>query len=197
MRIADTLLRGGHVSDDALADAWYTGVRPAHLDHCDLCAERALELARWLEDTKHLGVDAADAVFTPERLAAQQSQILRKLEQIDRPSKLLSFPKAPAAILTVETPGPVRHSIAGWIAIAAACLILGVVAGRLSVWQPPAVTPVQSAQARPAAGDVALPDVESFPGEIEQLQLNSLRAIESLTTSQVVVARASTTGRGR
>ena len=199
MRIADTLLRGGHVSEDALAEAWYSGVRPAHLDQCDLCAERALDLARWLDVTKQVGTEAADAVFTPERLAAQQSQILRKLEQIDRPSKLLSFPRVTAMAPLADLPMPVRQNIAAWIAIAAACLILGVVAGRLSVWQPS--VPVRSAQVRPVAPTAkdVQPVADPYPGEIDQPQINSLSALERLTPqAQVVLARASSSaGRRR
>ena len=197
MRIADIILRGGHVSDDVLAEAWYSGARPAHLDNCDACAARALEMARWLEQTRQLGADAADAVFTPERLAAQQSQILSRLEQLDRPSKLLSFPRATVAAPVTEIRMPVGQHIGAWIAVAAACLMLGVVAGRLSMWQPS--EPVQSAQIRPAANDVVPPVADPYPGEIDQPQLNSLSALETLTPrAHVVVARASSSaGRRR
>jgi hypothetical protein len=198
VRIADTILRGGHVSDEVLAEAWYSGARPAHLDHCDACAERALDMARWLEQTKQLGIETADAVFTPERLAAQQSQILNRLEQLDRPSKLLSFPRATAPAVS-EMPQRSQH-IGAWIAVAAACLILGVIGGRLSVWQPSAPpTQIQSAKAIPAPEVV--PPAEPFPSEIDQPQLNSLSAIETLTPQpQVVVARtaaSSSAGRRR
>jgi hypothetical protein len=199
VRIADKLLRGGHVSDDVLAESWYTGARPAHLDNCDACAERALDMARWLEQTKQLGAESVDAVFTPERLAAQQSQIMSRLEQLDRPSKLLSFPRTTAPATAAEFQmAPRQQHIGAWVAVAAACLVLGVIGGRLSVWQPAAV-PVQSAQTRPAAPvtNPAPPAADQYPGEIDQLELNSLSAIEGLTTPQVVVARAATSGRRR
>jgi len=197
VRIADTILRGGHVSDDVLAEAWYTGARPAHLDNCDACAERALDLARWLEETKQLGVEAADAVFTPERLAAQQAQILNRLEQLDRPSKLLSFPRASAPVMSdLQMPARQQH-IGAWIAVAAACLVLGVIGGRLTVSQSTVAPQVQSAKALPTP-DVA-PSADPFPSEIDQPQLNSLSALETLTPQpQVVVAKASSsTGRRR
>jgi hypothetical protein len=185
-----------------LAEAWYTGARPAHLDHCDACAERALDMARWLEQTKQLGAESADAVFTPERLASQQAQIMSRLEQLDRPSKLLSFPRASAAAMhDLQMPAREQH-IGAWIAVAAACLVLGVIGGRLTVSQPPAAAQVQSAKALPAP-DVTPPS-DPFPGEIDQPQLNSLRAIESLTTPQVTVstvaskvAKAANSGRRR
>ena len=198
MRIADTILRGGHVSDDVLAEAWYTGARPAHLDQCDACAERALDMARWLEQTKQLGVETADAVFTPDRLAAQQAQIMSRLEQLDRPSKLLSFPRATAPASMHDFQMPVREQhIGAWIAVAAACLVLGVIGGRLTVSQSTVAPQVQSAKALPAP-DVA-PSADPFPSEIDQPQLNSLSALETLTPQpQVVVAKASSsTGRRR
>lgn len=198
MRIADTILRGGHVSDDVLIEAWYSGARPAHLDNCDACAERALDMARWLEQTKQLAADSADAVFTPERLAAQQSNIMSRLEQLDRPSKLLSFPRTamPAAVSEMQMPQRQQH-IGAWIAVAAACLVLGVIGGRLSVWEPS--VPVQSAQAPVTPAPKApAPAVDLYPGEIDRPELNSLSAIENLTPPQVVVARASSsTGRRR
>ena len=191
MRIADKILRGGHLSDDVLADTWYSGARPAHLDNCDACAERALDMARWLEQTKHLGIEAADAVFTPARLAAQQSQIMNRLEQLDRPSKLLSFPRATApAMSELHMPERQQH-IGAWIAVAAACLVLGVIGGRLSVWQPVAPTQIQSAKAIPVPEVV--PPADPFPSEVDQPQLNSLSALESLTPQPIgVVAKAST-----
>lgn len=196
MRIADTILRGGHVSDDVLVEAWYSGARPAHLDNCDACAERALDMARWLEQTKQLAADSVDAVFTPERLAAQQSNIMSRLEQLDRPSKLLSFPRAtaPAAVSEMSMPARQQH-IGAWIAVAAACLVLGVIGGRLSVWEP--TVPGQSAKAPVTAAPTAPSPVDLYPGEIDRPELNSLSAIENLTPPQVVVARASSSGRRR
>jgi hypothetical protein len=194
VRIADTLFRGGHLSEERLTEAWYTGARPAHLDQCDACAERALDLARWLDDTKQLAVESADAVFTPERLAAQQSQILRKLELIERPSKLLSFPGKPvtATASDFQVPAPQQH-IGAWISVAAACLVLGVIGGRLSVWQPTTPT-VQSAKVEPVVETPKAPVLDQYPSEIDQPELSSLSALEKLT-QPVVVARASTTSR--
>lgn len=195
MRIADTLLRRGHLSEDALVAAWYSGECPAHLDACDLCAERALEVSRWLEQTRELGMAEADAAFPIERLAAQQTQILRRLEQLDRPSKLLSFPRAAAA-----APGHhdfVSHEhrhFAGWIAAAAAAgLILGVIGGRLSVWQPSQQS-VRTAAAAPKAPDAQRAADQRadllLESEVSQPQIHSLSALDTMTP-QVTVARAS------
>jgi hypothetical protein len=188
VRIADKILRGGHVSDDVLIEAWYSGARSPHLDQCDACAERALEMARWLEQTKQIGIASADAAFTPDRLAVQRSQIMSRLEQLDRPSKLLSFPRASAPAAADLQPRP-QH-IGAWIAVAAACLVLGVIGGRLSVYEP-ATPAIQSAKVAPVVEEPKAPAVDQYPGEIDQPQINSLSALENLT-QPVMVAKAST-----
>lgn len=197
MRIADTLLRRGHLSEDALVDAWYSGTHPAHLDTCELCAERALEISRWLTQTRDLGLAEADAAFPAERLAAQQSQILRKLEQADRPSKLLSFPVAPATVAAVDVVHDHHRVSSRWIAAAAAAgLLLGVIGGRLSVWQPaPAAATRAAAQAAPApkTPDVPRPDDTAdllLDTDTTPSQIRSLSALDTLTPT-VAVARAS------
>lgn len=198
MRIVDTLLRRGHLSEDALVDAWYSGNHPAHLDTCDLCAERALEVSRWLEQTRELGIAEADAAFPAERLAAQQSQILRRLEQLDRPSKLLSFPRvSPAMPAHFELHGHDHRVSSRWIAAAAAAgLILGVIGGRLSVWQPASAAAtsaaVQTVPAAQAPETARLDDAADLllNSEVNQPQIHSLSAIDTLTP-QVTVVRAS------
>lgn len=130
MRLADVVLRRGHLSEAALVEAWNTGVRPMHLDRCDICAERALEISHWLEEVKSLGRSDADAVFTPERLTAQRGQILQRLEQLDRPSKIISFPARTARI---SENGEGRRVSPAWLAAAAAAgLTIGVVSVELS-----------------------------------------------------------------
>lgn len=201
MRIADTLLRGGHLSEDALVDAWYAGDHPAHLDTCDVCAERAMEMSRWLEQTREIGIAEADAAFPAERLAAQQSQILRKLELADRPAKLLSFPRATAPVMGVHGEGHNHRVSTRWAAVAAAAaLILGVIGGRLSVWEP-AAAPATRAAAQQAPAPKA-PEIRSADPVDLLLESNdsteplvhSLSAIDTLTPS-ATVARASTTRR--
>lgn len=130
MRLADVVLRRGHLSEAALVEVWSTGIRPAHLDRCDICAERALEVSHWLEDVKELGRTDADAVFTGERLTAQRGQILSRLEQLDRPAKVISFP---ARKTRIADAGEGRRISAGWLAAAAAAgLTVGVISVELS-----------------------------------------------------------------
>jgi hypothetical protein len=194
VRIADTLLRSGHLSEDALAAVWYTGERPAHLDRCDICAERALAVSRWLEQVRDLGNESADAAFPQERLAAQQSHIMRRLEQADRPAKLLSFPTV--APQTVEAPVWDRRGSARWIAAAAAAgLVLGVIGGRLSVWQPAAPPPaVSAAVIDPPRQSERTEELFPLEEDVPQPQVQSLSAIDELTP-QVTVVKASNTRR--
>lgn len=206
MRIADTLLRRGHLSEDALVDAWYSGTHHAHMDTCEICADRAIEVSRWLEQTRDLGVAEADAAFPAERLAAQQSQIFRKLEQLDRPSKLLLFPGV-ATTVAATTATPLDHNehhrvSSRWIAAAAAAgLLLGVIGGRLSVWQPsssatraataaPIVPAPQSPETTPRAQDPNDAADLLLDSDSTQSQIRSLSAIDTLTPT-VTVARAS------
>ncbi len=130
MRLADVVLRRGHLSEDALVEVWSTGVRPSHLDRCDVCAGRAVDLSRWLEDVRDIGAAEADAVFPEERLAVQRNQVLQRLESIDRPAKVISFPARAAR--PSGAAGRRRVSL-GWLAAAAvAGLVIGIVSSKLS-----------------------------------------------------------------
>jgi hypothetical protein len=130
VRLADTLLRRGHLSERTLVETLMTGDRPGHLDRCDLCARRAVELGRWLDDLKAVGLEEADRVFPPERLALQQAQILRRLEQLDEPSRIIAFPSQ----YQLEPRGMGRRRVApAWVGVAAAAgVVLGVIGGQIS-----------------------------------------------------------------
>jgi len=124
VRLADSLFRRGHLSEEALAEICMTGDRPVHLDRCELCASRAVELGRWLDEIRVLGLEAADEIFPAERLAAQQTQIMRRLEQIDRPVRVIPFP---GQLRYGQLEGSGRGIRPGWVAVAAAAgLVLGV-----------------------------------------------------------------------
>jgi hypothetical protein len=122
--VPDLMFRAGHLSDRALVDVCMTGERPAHLDRCDICADRAIDYGRWLDDVRAVGDADVDAVFPAERLAAQQAQIMRRLEQLDQPARVIAFPRH----MKLELRAASGHRVsAGWIALAAAAgLLLGV-----------------------------------------------------------------------
>jgi hypothetical protein len=128
--LTDMVFRGGHLSDRALVDVCMTGERPAHMDRCDICAERAIEFGRWLDDVRAVAEADVDAVFPAERLAAQQAQIMRKLEQLDQPARVIAFPKH---IKLDGRQDQGRRVAPGWVvAAAAAGLLIGVVGSQIS-----------------------------------------------------------------
>jgi hypothetical protein len=153
VRLVDAILRQGHLSESALAEALMTGERPAHLDACDVCSTRAVELSRWLDDVRSLGIDAADRVFPTEMLHAQQAQILRRLEQIEQPAaRVIAFPAAQP----IQPPIMGRRVAPAWIGVAAAAgLVLGVIGGQ--------VTARMSGEAQVPAGTAAVRAPEHEP----------------------------------
>ena len=183
MRLIDAVFRQGHLSEAALVEAVMTGERPAHLDRCDICAERAVTLGRWLDDVRTMGLEAADAAFPPDKLAAQQSQILRRLEQIDQPARVIAFPNQYR--LDAREPGG-RRVAASWVGVAAAAgLMIGVVGGQITarlstrpVPAPPVAAAVTPAEPEP----VAIPAGSSLlEHDFDTLQLKAVEAIDDLT----------------
>ena len=176
MRFIDVLFRQGHLSERALIDALAGGERPPHLDRCDLCAERALALSRWLDGIQQDAVELADAAFTPEQLAAQQAQIMRRLEQLDSPARVIAFP---ASTRTDREPGG-RRVAASWVGVAAAAgLVIGVVGGQVSarLTQRPVPGPVV-AENLPAQPPV---DSQFLEEAFDQLSLSPFEALDDLT----------------
>ena len=118
-------LRQGHLSDATLARLWTDGLETGHsthphLDACPPCRARYDRFARWIDGVGEALRDEADATLTPERLSAQQAQITRRIEALDRPARVLAFPKAARAVIS-------GHShVRRWVTVAAAaCLIAG------------------------------------------------------------------------
>ena len=189
MRLADTVLRRGHLSEEALAEICLTGLRPAHLDRCELCTARAIELGRWLDDVRALGLEAADETFPAERLAAQQTQIMRRLEQIDRPSRVIPFP---GQSRDGQLDGMDRGIRPAWVAVAAAAgLVLGVFGTQFTshltglnaprtpprVVEQPATPAVQNASNEPPPA--SLIDLD----ENDRARIPAMDALEGMTPS--------------
>jgi hypothetical protein len=152
MRFADVVLRGGHLSDQAIAESIMTGERPVHLDQCDICAGRSIDLGRWLDAVRTTAIDAADAEFSPERLAAQHAQIQRRLAQLDEPTRVLAFPGQ--ARLGGRESGRLRVAPA-WIGVAAAAgLVIGAIGGQAAARFDRAPT-ASAATATPSAAQPA------------------------------------------
>lgn len=184
MRLIDKILRQGHLSEDALVEALMTGKRPVHLDRCDLCAERALALGRWLDEVRADANEAADSVFTTERLAAQRSRIMRRIEQLDHPARVIAFP----ALSHREREATGEHRVAvSWVGVAAAAgLVLGLLGGQLSArlgQRTPAPPPVtQAAAPLPTVDGPAGPVDTSWLGRsYDSLHISSFEAMDDLT----------------
>jgi len=191
VRFADAVLRRGHLSEAALTEAVMTGDRPAHLDRCDLCAERAVELGRWLDEIRSTGVEAADAAFPPERLAIQQTQILRRLEQLDQPARVIAFP---SQYRLEPQYGQGRRVAPGWVGIAAAAgLVLGVIGGqitaRMALDNQPATSTAQRQGGAPAMPGGASPSLLDYDSENTAYPLNVLDEMTRRQTDIVVASR--------
>ena len=125
-----------HLEDDDFADVWSTrtalGVaesdRPAedHLRTCADCRSRYTAFTGWLEGIRADAHAEADELLGRERLVAQQAHVMRRLEALEHPARVIAFPKFPVPA-TAQPSGRRR-----WIAAAAAVgLITGVGLGRL------------------------------------------------------------------
>ena len=123
-----------HVSDSDLTAVW-ADVRlgepvrtaaGAHVRDCAACRARLATLSTWLDNLRLDARQEADEAFPRERLVAQQAQILRRLEAMERPARVLTFPRFARPI---SVPHVARQR---WIAAAAvAGLVVGVGLGQV------------------------------------------------------------------
>ena len=98
----------------------------ARLEQCAECRARYDAFGAWMSDLRDEAIAQADEAFPPERLAAQQAQIFRRLEALERPARIIAFPKFTRPVTSAHG-GPQR-----WIAAAAAAgLIVGIAAGQM------------------------------------------------------------------
>jgi len=201
VRLVDWVIRGGHLDETALTDAVLSGERPRHVDQCDYCAGRMLDISRWLDDVKGVAVGAVDQAFPIERLAAQQAQIMRRLEQADEPARVLEFPLPPAR--AVREPGT-RRVAPAWVGVAAAAgLVVGVFGGQFAARHGQAPPATQAslqparvpAQVTPASVQDTADDASSSPRaasdrsdsaslldlDLEGFTPNTLRAFDEAT----------------
>jgi hypothetical protein len=176
--ILSPITRRRHLDDDAIAALWSsrvaaTGIvagsapadEEAHLRLCSQCRARYDAFALWLAEARAQAVDEADEVFTTERLAVQQAQILRRLETLERPGRVLAFPhfRRPTAV--------VRRGPQRWIAAAAvAGLVVGLGAGELLDLRR---NLSRGTSAGHLVGQTLSPVGQSARGTLRQLTLNS------------------------
>jgi anti-sigma factor RsiW len=138
-----------------------------HLADCESCAARYTELVQVMDAVRADGDAEADAVFTPERLRAQQQQIARRMEAVGRPARVLSFP---GRVMQGTIRASTLRSPRWTAAAAAAGLFLGIALGASYEWewQPRSSPSAMTARARVAstpAADIAAD--EAFLSELE------------------------------
>ena len=116
----------GHLNDQQFADMWTTGGGHPHLDGCAACRARYAEFDTWVLGVGNALRAEADEAFPAERLAVQQAQIARRLETLERPARVIAFPKAARAVIS-------GHShVRRWVTVAAAAgLIAGIGLGQV------------------------------------------------------------------
>ena len=196
-----------HLRDNRLFECYFADRRgnpvdpptAEHLTDCQACGVRYTEIAEFLDGLHQQAETEADAVFTPERLLAQQHHVARRLEHVGRAARVINFPHS--FVRGTGMPST-SHSAPRWIAAAAAAgLFVGVALGA-SYRAPWTFRPVRAASAvtRTAtptpvglaplgtAGNTAEPDVAADDAFLTELalaldrpRLHELLAFDALT----------------
>ncbi|HEX6324894.1 MAG TPA: hypothetical protein VFZ36_14290 [Vicinamibacterales bacterium] len=184
MRFAEKF--GRHASESALLAQIAGEPATAHVSSCPVCQARLAALGAWVDDTAAEAGAMADAVFTPERLAEQKSEILRRLEAAGRSARVIAFPAG--------TPAPALQStrqVLRWAAAAAvAGMMVGLASGRLldlnGSAQPstaglqPRSEPAPRPQTIASAAD-DLDEAALLDAAYDRISLDSLRTIDDMT----------------
>jgi hypothetical protein len=127
-----------HLDDTAFADLWSARLAAApgdppnpaesHLRGCADCRARYTAFTAWLEGLRTDAHAEADDVLGPDRLAAQQAQIAKRLEALEQPARVIAFPRFTRPVARPNT----GHR---WIgAAAAAGLVVGLGLGQMLNW---------------------------------------------------------------
>ena len=190
-RLLDRYLaeRGGEMPDPPVAE---------HLADCHECAARYDDLAGFLDGVRAEADADTDAVFPAEHLRVQHQQIARRLEQVGRAARVISFP---GHFVSRHMSVSRARSVTRWIyAAAAAGLVFGVGLGAMGVgalydsaWRPVPharpfaaprpvhLAPVATHGAQPApdaADDAFLSDLELA---LERPPTRELQPFDALT----------------
>lgn len=188
-----------HLDDAVFAELWTNaladGTAPAghpHLQACAECRVRFASFSAWMNDLRTDAADEAHAALPPERLAAQQAQIFRRLEAAERPARVIAFPHFRSGGMR---PSPVRR----WIAAAAAAgLIIGIGLGQVvnlrQIGGSPSSGPVERRAEAPAPrGPVAVPALAVLNEEdtvLEELEAYAMPRYEALRAYETFTPRA-------
>ena len=184
-----------HLSDATFARLWADESAGAegwpahpHLGSCATCRARYLAFGAWMAEVGDELRDEADEILTPDRMAAQQAQIARRLEAIDRPARVIAFPKAARAVIS-------GHShVRRWVTVAAAAsLIAGFSPGQvmplrreLRRQQTTAAAPLTQAASAVRAKDIApvanpVTDEEILSDSFARSHVAALSALDDMT----------------
>jgi len=179
----------GHLDDQQFARLWTTGGGHPHLEGCATCRSRYEEFERWI-----LGIGdelraEADDAFPIEKLTVQQAQIARRLETLERPARVIAFPKAARAVISGNS------HVRRWVTVAAAAgLIAGVGLGQVVplrigprpvtvVVAPPQLTkPQTEARAKEITEDPAShQDDDLLSDALARPRVSTLSALDEMT----------------
>jgi hypothetical protein len=106
------------LSDQEFARLWTTGGGHPHLDACAHCRARYGAFESWLFGVGETLRADADEAFPADRLALQQAQIARRLETLERPARVIAFPKAARAVISGNS------HVRRWVTVAAAASLI-------------------------------------------------------------------------
>lgn len=176
--------RARHLAEDRLFDC-YTAAQvgdsfdarsAAHLAECAECLARYDELVQFMDGLRRDADEETAAIFTHEALHAQQQHIMRRIEHLGHPARVLSFPGR--VVRRHFAPAGGRIAPRWTAAAAAAGLFIGVGVGvgvasrsRVPVPTPLAMTIARPSRPAPPVVAVAAPasaaDDDAFLSEIE------------------------------
>ena len=178
----------GHLNDQQFARLWTTGGGHPHLEGCATCRARFEEFDRWIMGIGDELRAEADEAFSPERLVFQQAQIAHRLETLERPARVLAFPKAARAVIS-------GHShVRRWVTVAAAAslIVTGFGLGQMVPLRQinSAVTTVRPPLTEPGARQIATdltpvttshPEDELLSDVLAQPRVSTLSALDEMT----------------
>jgi len=154
--------RSRHLNDQQLFESYLSersgeSIDPPaaeHLADCGECGARYGELVGLMNALRREADAETSAVFTAERLHAQKQQILRRLEHVGRPARVIDFP----AHLAGRHMNPAgTGGVTRWVyAAAAAGLVIGV--GLSAVYQSEWVS-IQTGRRSAAVRQIGTPHV--------------------------------------
>jgi hypothetical protein len=192
-------MSGGHLDDDVFAEIWTAALASGqaaahpHLAECGQCRSRYAAFVGWLDRMHDDARDEADEAFPAERLAAQQAQVLRRLEALERPARVIAFPKFSRPV--TSTQGHAQR----WVATAAAAgLVIGLAAGQFvdirdafgARRRGPAQPGVQTARANPVTAPVAVTPADTSTVSDEQIFFGDAVQAVRLSSLDEITPRA-------